>query len=72
MEHIKLKISLIQMNVVCGDCETNMGQTETMINKALKQRKTQCAGSPKCGHPARIINVTIVVKYIMDHLRWID
>jgi omega-amidase len=39
MEHIKLKISLIQMDVVCGDFEATLSRAEIMINKALKQRK---------------------------------
>jgi omega-amidase len=39
MEHIRLKISLIQMDVVCNDFYANWSRAETMINKALKQRK---------------------------------
>lgn len=39
MEHITLKISLIQMDVACGDPKANLSRAETMINKALKQRK---------------------------------
>lgn len=39
MEHIKLKISLIQMDVVCGNFEANLSRAEIMIRKALKQRK---------------------------------
>ena len=45
MEHLSLKISLIQMNVDFGDFEANLSRAEDMINIALKQRKTQCAGS---------------------------
>lgn len=39
MEHLSLKISLIQMNVDFGDFEANLSRAEDMINIALKQRK---------------------------------
>ncbi|HHV19524.1 MAG TPA: carbon-nitrogen family hydrolase [Thermoanaerobacterales bacterium] len=39
MEQIKLKISLIQMDVAYKDPDANLNRAETMINKALKQRK---------------------------------
>ena len=39
MEHINLKVSLIQMNVVADDFEANLSRAKAMLNVALKQRK---------------------------------
>ena len=39
MEDIKLKVSLLQMDVVPGQPEKNLFRAEMMIKKAMKQRK---------------------------------
>ena len=39
MEDIKLKVSLLQMDVVPGQPEKNLVRAEMMIKKAMKQRK---------------------------------
>jgi len=39
VEHINLKISLVQMNVIADDFEANLNQAEAMLDVALKDRK---------------------------------